>query len=631
MPFKRGGFRKSRGGGSRGGKGVRGGRKVRHPIKKTPKEPKENKVDEILHLDIERDATEFFTKNASFDQHFQAQNVNRDRYVATAMAFNDYSIEILPNARARSLAAAFARNDKPLIDLYLNQQKKFFNFGFVDVLKALNILDAKRERKCLEKKLERINANNTKQSAGRVMKTKKLGIFKNKIDSLTKMEASSSINKGVTGSLAKQIRKWVRTFSEKDLEFFALTLPTEPWKRLANLIHLNPSKDLSVDWFLPYCYGVEPPVHTKVFKCKSMTSANVNELISEFDDLPYSFVKKFKENLNDESKEKLAKRQEKLDTIIWYYEDLRCASVDAIIRARLEQGEKIELGYGKLMERLLKFRELNSTSLYSLIIPRAEVDLTKFKATIAAPVAVLGDASSSMSVAVRTSTIIASLLATICQAKLTFFHSANFEAKLKDPKNVSDVLEIAYTTLASGSTSPAASLVPYYNRKDIIKTFIIVTDEEENTNATCVNGKSWNFFDLFMEYRKTVYPAALIFVSFLHSQHDQGQMYKMFVRENVTDVLQFKFDRSRPDLTKLDSILGTICSKSSKTFAGHVEQLEADLKQNAMLMEALEKTSIKSPESTMNMSESVVVVDSLNKGVSEMSGSMIDESEYDIV
>jgi len=34
-----------------------------------------------------------------------------------------------PNARARSLAAAFARNDKPLVDLYLSQEKKFFNFG----------------------------------------------------------------------------------------------------------------------------------------------------------------------------------------------------------------------------------------------------------------------------------------------------------------------------------------------------------------------------------------------------------------------------------------------------------------------------------------------------------------------
>ena len=82
-----------------------------------------------------------------------------------------------------------------------------------------------------------------------------------------------------------------------------------------------------------------------------------------------------------------------------------------------------------------------------------------------------------MSVAVRTSTIIASLLATICSAKLTFFHSGNFEAKLRDPpKNVSDVLGIAYTTQASGYTSPAASLVPYYNRREVIKTFIIVTD-----------------------------------------------------------------------------------------------------------------------------------------------------------
>ncbi len=65
---------------------------------------------------------------------------------------------------------------------------------------------------------------------------------------------------------------------------------------------------------------------------------------------------------------------------------------------------------------------------------------------------------------------------TICSAKLTFFHSGNFEAKLRDPKNVSDVLEIAHTTQASGSTSPTASLVPYYNRREVIKTFIIVTD-----------------------------------------------------------------------------------------------------------------------------------------------------------
>jgi hypothetical protein len=59
-----------------------------------------------------------------------------------------------------------------------------------------------------------------------------------------------------------------------------------------------------------------------------------------------------------------------------------------------------------------------------------------------------------------------------------------------------------------------------------------------------LSGRSWNFFRLVhgIPPQDRVYPAALIFVSFLHSQNEQGQMYKMFVRENVSDVQQFKFD-----------------------------------------------------------------------------------------
>ena len=168
-------------------------------------------------------------------------------------------------------------------------------------------------------------------------------------------------------------------------------------------------------------------------------------------------------------------------------------------------------------------------------------------------------------------------MAAICQAKLTFFNDKNFESKL-DPKDIKDVIQIAYTTRAHNSTAPAASLVPYYNKKEIIKTFIIVTDEEENANGTTDDGKTWRFYELFMEYRKNVYPAQLIFVSFLNSQHSEGDMYRRFVRDNVEDVLQFKFDRSRPDLTKLDGILGSICSKSSESFSGLVEKIESDIK-----------------------------------------------------
>ena len=142
---------------------------------------------------------------------------------------------------------------------------------------------------------------------------------------------------------------------------------------------------------------------------------------------------------------------------------------------------------------------------------------------------------------------------------------------------------MAYTTQADGSTAPAASLVPYYDNKEIIKTFIIVTDEEENTRASTKDGQSWYFYELFMEYRKTVFPASLIFVSFLHSQHGRSQMYDKFVNNNVDDVQQFKFDKARPDLTKLDSILGIICSKSTQTFSGRVEEIESKLKKNGLI------------------------------------------------
>lgn len=38
------------------------------------------------------------------------------------------------------------------------------------------------------------------------------------------------------------------------------------------------------------------------------------------------------------------------------------------------------------------------------------------------------------------------------------------------------------TTQADGGTAPAASLLPFYENKEVIKTFIVVTDEEENSS-----------------------------------------------------------------------------------------------------------------------------------------------------
>ena len=44
------------------------------------------------------------------------------------------------------------------------------------------------------------------------------------------------------------------------------------------------------------------------------------------------------------------------------------------------------------------------------------------------------------------------------------------------------MLDLALKTPADGLTANAASLYPYYERKEVLKTLIMVTDEEENTN-----------------------------------------------------------------------------------------------------------------------------------------------------
>ena len=262
-----------------------------------------------------------------------------------------------------------------------------------------------------------------------------------------------------------------------------------------------------------------------------------------------------------------------------YYEDLECPDVDQILSERLRDGEQVTLPYGKLMDRLLLIRTLRDnqpdiptfyrnyeqeygqildrryafpitkkphvdqpkkTALYSDLIPVAEAQLQKIKLPLESPVAILADASFSMEIAIRTATILSSLLTAICSAKLTFFHDQMFLPAFS-PKNVEDVLTLALTTNVRGGTANAAALLPYYLDKEIVKTFIMVTDEEENDSIELADGTKTRFFNLFMKYRAEVYPAKLVFVSFLARQHDLGQMFKQFQQANIPDVVQVRY------------------------------------------------------------------------------------------
>jgi hypothetical protein len=556
----------NRGRGGRG-RGVSRGRARFIPPQSMDTNQQTTVINLPIDLDINADPKPFFINvNVTVDQHIQAQTTNLPRYLATLFALDENSVEIGQKAKACILAAAWCRHDHQLANNLLRHRRLF---TLTEVLKAVTMLDAARQIRVFEKQLKRLELSKTKPKAT------KLGQVKNNIDNLNKLKVSIG---SASGAVARHIQRWTQTLTQRELEYFALHMPTEPWRKLADIVHLNPTKDFpALPWFLPFCFGTPAPQETMVSRCRDLTIANINDLIKEFK-IPYSHLKQFKEHLTDQSKARIASHEEKLDTILWYYEDLECPDVDEIVSERLRNGEQVTLPYGKLMDRLLLIRTLRDnqpdiptfyrnyeqeygrvlgrgrgfpnvnkqhsdqskkTALYSDLIPVAEAQLQKIKLPLESPVGVLADASYSMEIAIRTATILSSLLTAICSAKLTFFHDQMFLPAFT-PKNVEDVLTLALTTNVRGGTANAAALLPYYLNKEIIKTFIMVTDEEENDSIELADGTKTRFFNLFMKYREEVYPAKLVFVSFLAHQHDLGQMYKQFQQANIPDVIQVR-------------------------------------------------------------------------------------------
>jgi hypothetical protein len=119
-------------------------------------------------------------------------------------------VEISKGSRPRILAAAWARKDKLLTEILLEKEELF---ALPAVLGALNLLDAGRKVRAIEKKIARLEKQST-------VKTKKLGQLKSTINDL-KREAHIG---SVSGALAKQIKKWVQKIPAEKLEVHKLLL-----------------------------------------------------------------------------------------------------------------------------------------------------------------------------------------------------------------------------------------------------------------------------------------------------------------------------------------------------------------------------------------------------------------------
>lgn len=493
-------------------------------------------------------------------EHFEVFNENRVGYVrAVSKIFSNPTLNksLTLMTKARILTVFLQNCDREAM------KKIYPCVDLPEMTKACEILDANRHTKQLTQKLERTKNRRRRNQ-----------IIKARDDQLKLTE--EIFNLSLTSSKSRLVKMWVRGLTKEQLEYRALMFPTDLWRRLADLVHLSPHLDFAVDWFLPSCFGAELPPGSLISRAKNVTIDTFLSLYQEYP-LPYEFVRvhldlnKSYNNYQHHSQIDAIKAEiashEKIETVLWYWHELHDQTVDEILAARLakfiEQDSTLNsLSYGKLVELLMR---VNHKKLFKELVQITEHRLQKYKLNLPSPVAVLSDASASMDIAIKTSSIVTSLLCSLTHAKLHLFNNEDHYIN-NPPKTIQKAIEFAKTMRASGSTSPASSLDFFYQNREVVKTFIIVTDEEENTSsAGSANYFGWGksggdmFAGLYQKYHREVYPAQLIFISFTDPSRD-GQMVaelkKVMGEKMVNEFVQiFKFDVRNPDLNRLDNVL----------------------------------------------------------------------------
>uniref|UniRef100_A0A6C0EPW5 TROVE domain-containing protein n=1 Tax=viral metagenome TaxID=1070528 RepID=A0A6C0EPW5_9ZZZZ len=439
-------------------------------------------------------------------------------------------------------------------------------FDLPEILLGCQMLDARREIKQIAKKIGNIEAkivDAPKNNARKLKHRRKhLKDRKSKLENLYEGEPGLSL----TSSKIELVRAWVRNLTSDQLMYRALIFHRKPWRELADLCHFNP-KDFALDWFLKYCFKVSDlPKDSLLYKIKNGDVTAIGKLY-ETNPIPYEYLRLNTHLLNDFLRRAVAAK-ENLRTVLWYANEL--PGCEEILCQRLMTDEEVDLPYGKLVDLINSTRHLG---LEGELVRVAEKKLAKYKLTLPSPVVVLGDASSSMQVAIRTSGIVTSLLCAMCKAELRLFRGKD-EFIHDPPHTVKEALRFGRNMQAYSCTAPAASLKPYLDNRKFVRTFIVVTDEEENTlaNGSHEPTSNWSsdltdrgyFANMFSQYIDRVNKSAkCIFITFTDSPMYDGDMTKA-LRHILTPaqfeahISVYKFSKRNPDLRKLDVMLAEL-------------------------------------------------------------------------
>jgi len=243
-----------------------------------------------------------------------------------------------------------------------------------------------------------------------------------------------------------------------------------------------------------------------------------------------------------------------------------------IIEERLSEALKNETAihngksftYGKLLACIVSFRKKNiSQSLCARLEEVAAQRLAHLQQYWKAQhdsneiIAVFGDASSSMQVAVEAATIFASMVSACLDGELSFFGTGLIKSPHEKPKTVKDTLDVCDAIRACGMTNFAAALWPYYDEKRSVDTIVIVTDEWENGRTM-----GDDFSEMLAKYKKKVNPDVVLIVVRVGAGAEDFQKN---LERNGIEYSVIVVDDQRPDLAKFDALLGQIVALSSKS------------------------------------------------------------------
>jgi hypothetical protein len=387
----------------------------------------------------------------------------------------------------------------------------------------------------------------------------------------------------VSGAFSRKVRQWVKSQRSELLEFVLLAFSFDAWKELADLVHVNPS-DFAVPYFLKALYqgdASEMSEHNFVTAMKAFL--NTMDCNAEYQErfftvaeefpqvyLNYSLIRRYPKLTDTKAIMEQFAASAPLDTVVWHFEAFHRASThcqDIVLERIQEHGEgdlsmKSKMTYGKLVERILTMRSID-VSFAEQLVPMAQVRLMRLRAfwnsgcsAQKSKVAVFGDASSSLQTAIEATTIFANMVSVCFDGELSLFASDLVESPHVKPNNVHRALEVSTKVRASGATSLAAALWPYYNKEIVMDMFVMVTDEEENTPKN-----DYNFASLLAAYKKKVNPdVSLVVVCVV-----QGDwQFRQELPNNGIDYKVVQMDGARPDHAKCDALLGQLALLSLK-------------------------------------------------------------------